>query len=187
MAVNPGSTPFGNANFDPNSGLQQATQTYFNTNTSQSGNQNQNTAQQQANTYTPGQQSLQNSLPGSFATALGGTVPTTFTAPQAAFDAYNTNFRNYVEPGIAAQYGAGSPQIGQQQMLGNMDLAAQLYQTGQSNYLNYLNSASQYAFTPTGQNLNNVQGQDWQGQGNQNGYAGNNMLGSLLSQLMGKL
>ena len=127
------------------------------------GTQNQNTTQQnastgattgtQANTYNAGQQALQNQLsqllPGYI---QGGTIPTAFTAPPAAFQNLNNQLTNQVNPAIAAQYGAGSPQIGAQDALAQTNLAAQLYQAGVQNYTGALGLAGNLAYNPIGQN-----------------------------------
>src|SRR5271165_2708010 len=89
------------------------------------GTQNQATTQQSANTgattgtqannYNAGQLALQNQLASTLPGFIsGGTVPTAFTAPPAAFQNLNNQLTNQVNPAIAAQYGAGSPQIGAQ-------------------------------------------------------------------------
>lgn len=147
----------------------------------------------QLNQFTAGQQQLQGQLPQLLSGVLTGQaqIPPYWTAPQQVFDSYNHNFQHYDAPAIAAQYGAGSPQIASQQSLGNERLAAQLYQSGQGNYLNYLNSAGAMAFNPVGQqtaaatNSNN----DWQSQQNTLGYQGPSLLAaggtSILSQLLG--
>ena len=106
----------------------------------------------QQNQFSGGQLNLQNLLPSLYSSFLQGNIPSSFTSPSAPFAAYNSNFQNYVAPGLAAQYGAGSPQIGAQQAMGNQQLAGNLYQQGVSNYGNALSNAGGYGLTPTGYN-----------------------------------
>lgn len=132
--------------------------------------------QNQMNQYTAGQQALQAQLPQTLQGILTGQqqVPDTFTAPQIAFDALNHNFNNFLAPQYAATYGAGSPQGLSQQAIQNEQLAANLYQTGQGNYLNYLNSGRDLAFTSVGQQQANADNKNWQEAGGQDtlGYQG---------------
>lgn len=123
----------------------------------QAQNQAQSGAQNQQNTYNAGQLALQGQLPQQYLQALQGQVPQGFTAPQSVIDAWNTNFQNYIAPGIAATKGAGSPAIASQQSMGLQQLLANMYQQGQSNYSNILGQSSQYAMNPTGQNVQNSQ------------------------------
>lgn len=130
--------------------------TYYGSNTSQNaqgsstGTANSQVSNQ--NQYSADQQALQSQLAGQYGGLISGQsqIPAYFTAPQQVFDAFNTNFTKNVEPGIAAQFGAGSPQIGAQRSFGNQQLAAQLYQGGISNYLNSLGAANNFAMTPQG-------------------------------------
>ncbi len=135
------------------------------------------------NQYTQGQQQLQGTLPQTLQSVLSGQsqVPDYFTAPPQVFKAYNDNFQQSVAPGIAAQFGAGSPQMASQQSIGNQNLAANLYQNGQGNYLNYLNSAANVAFNPVGQQTANSAANNWQSQnnGNTQGYQTGSPLGAL--------
>lgn len=175
--------------FDPNTGMVQTTQQYYNADTTGTSGQTGTTNQQQANQYTPGQQELQSQLPQTLMGLLTGQTqaPGWMTAPPEAFKAYNDSFDTYVKPGLAFQYGAGSPQIGSQQMMGNEQLAANLYQNGYSNFLNGLGNAENFAMTPIGQNTNNQVDQDWQSHYNTSGYSGDNIMGSILNKLVSGL
>lgn len=145
------------------------------------------TSGSQANTYGAGQQGLQDQLGGLYSRYLGGNVPTSFTEPQAAFNAFNTDFTNNTEPGLVAQYGAGSPQIGAQRADAQQRLAAGLYQNGISNYSNALGQGNAYAMTPTGQTSTGTGAtqatNDQQVQGAQAGGIGSIL--SVLAQLFG--
>ena len=102
-----------------------------------------------ANVYSPTQQALQSQTGQSLLNFLSsGTVPGNLTAPPSVLQAYSTDFQNYVEPSIAAQYGAGSPQIGGQEALGLQNLMANLYQTGVNSYLSGENLAGQLGYIP---------------------------------------
>lgn len=102
------------------------------------------------NTYTPGQTDLQGNLGQLYQQLLGGNIPSSFTNPAAATNAYNSNFNTQVAPGLAAQYGAGSPVIGSQNALGLAQLQGNLYNSGVQNYTNALGQGTQYALSPTG-------------------------------------
>ena len=107
----------------------------------------------QSNTYTPAQQAAQNALLQQLQSYLSGgsSAPTWMTAPPAAFKAFNDEFNQYAAPGIAAQFGAGSPQEGAQQTMGNEQLAANLYQSGTQNWLNGLGLLGNNAYNAVGQ------------------------------------
>jgi hypothetical protein len=147
-----------------------------------------NTGSNQA-VYTPEQQAAQNQLLTQLTGFLSGTsgAPSSMTAPPQAFQAYNDAFNQYTAPGLAAQYGAGSPQIGSQQMMGNEQLAANLYQTGVSSYLSGLGQLGNAAYNSVGQNTANT------GQGTSDttttGVSGSdtNYGSSVLSALLGLL
>jgi hypothetical protein len=127
-------------------------------------------------------------LPSMLAASLSGQqIPSWMTAPPEAFKAYNDAFNQYVAPNIAAQFGAGSPQIGRQQMMGNEQLAANLYQNGVTNWLAYLGNAENFAMTPVGQSTNNQFNQNWQNQSEVQGYQGDSMLGTILNKLVSGL
>lgn len=191
-----GNTP-GNANGVPGQNPTTTDAAYYaqNQQTDANGAQAQTGTQDQMNQYTAGQQGLQATLPATLQGVLNGSsqVPSTFTAPQVAFDAYNHNFNNNLAPKYAATYGSGGPEALSAQSLGDEQLAAQLYQTGQGNYLDYLNSANSLAFTPVGTQQANAQNQNWQQQGSQDtlGYqgpspiaaGGTSILASLLAAL----
>jgi hypothetical protein len=121
------------------------------------GNQSQQGTQTNLNQFTPQQQQLQGMLPGMLSGFLSGQqdIPAYMTAPPQVFKAYNDAFQKYTAPGIAAQFGAGSPQIGAQQSFGNQQLAAQLYQSGVNNWMQGLGLGGNWAYTPIGQNAAN--------------------------------
>lgn len=189
-----GTSPTGT---DPNNPYMTGQNTFYASNQQGQGNSAQAQAQtgSQLNQYTAGQQQLQSQLPQLLSGVLSGQaqIPPYWTAPQQVFDAYNHNFQHYTAPQIAAQYGAGSPQMGSQMSLGNERLAAELYQGGIGNYLNFLNQAGTMAFTPVGQQTAAAQNQNnnWQSQQNTLGYQGPSILAaggtSLMSQLLGGL
>lgn len=157
---------------------------YMQTTQSQAAQQANTGAQQQQNTYTPGQSDVQGSLGGLYQQLLGGNIPSSFTNPAAATNAYNSNFQTQVAPGLAAQYGAGSPQIGSQQALGLAQLQGNLYNSGVQNYMGALGQESNYALgMPTGAS-STTQGQ---GATAQQGVSstGTNPLIFLLSSLLG--
>lgn len=123
-------------------------------NTQQQGTQNGQAAQQ--NTYQPFQQALQ----GETAQSLGkyiqsGDLPSDWSMPSVLSQAYNQNFNQSVAPGLAAQYGAGSPAIASAQAQGLVNLEAQSYQNQQQNYQSALGQAGNIAFTPTGTTAQN--------------------------------
>ncbi len=120
--------------------------------TTQQGVQGSN--QTQFNAYNPNQQSLQQNLGGMYQNFLSGQVPTAFTDPSALMAQYNQNFQNSLAPQLAAQYGAGSPQIGSQYNQGMVNLLGNQYNQGFSNYNNALNSGAGFAFNPIGQTQN---------------------------------
>ena len=103
------------------------------------------------NQYTPGQQQLQNQAGQSLLGFMqSGSVPGNLTAPPQIINAYERDFNDFVTPGLATQYGAGSPQIGEQQSLGLANLLANTYQTGVGNYLAGEGLAGQLGYTPVG-------------------------------------
>ena len=143
----------------------------------------------QNNTYTPAQQAAQNSLLSQLQGFLSGTTsaPSYMTAPPAAFQAYNDAFNQYAAPGIAAQYGAGSPQIGAQQSMGNEQLAANLYQTGISSYLSGLGQLGNAAFNAVGQTTANNGTNNANTTSTSVGASDTALGSSLLSLLLGQL
>lgn len=111
---------------------------------------NQGTSAQQ-NTFTPGQQQVQGDLGNLWQSFMQGNIPSSFTNPAAATNAYQSNFQSQVAPGLAAQYGAGSPVIGSQQALGLAQLQGNLYNTGVNNFLGAMGGGTNYALgMPTG-------------------------------------
>lgn len=111
----------------------------------------QNTAQ--ASQFTAGQQALQNQVTGNLSSYLQtGQLPTaTYGVPQAVADWQHYLFQRDSAPQLATQFGANSPQIQNRQLEMDLGLAALANQTGQTSYLNALNSAGNWAFTPIGQ------------------------------------
>lgn len=111
--------------------------------------QNQSTSTNQ-NLYNQGQQALQGQLPGVYSNLISGGLQS-FTDPTALMNQYNQQFQNTVAPGLAAQYGAGSPQIAAQQNQGMVNLLGNQYNQGISNYLNTLGQAGGFGTTALGQ------------------------------------
>lgn len=105
----------------------------------------------QQNTYLPWQQQVQGEVGQAENNLLSGNVPTSFTNPQAATQAYMNNFNEYVAPELASEYGAGSPAIGASLNSGLTNLAAQTYQQGFANYGNAISGAANTGLTATGQ------------------------------------
>ena len=185
MAINPFDTQTNQNQSTFQSGSSNATNN-LNQASSQSGAQ----SQQSNNLYGAGQQNLQQQLPNLLSSFLQtGNLPGSFGAPSSVINAYNQNFQQSVAPGLAAQYGAGSPQIGSQQSLGLQQLLSNLYQTQSGNFNNLLNTGSQIGFTPIGQTGSGQQVQSGnlaqQQTQNQNWQANNSLLGSLLSTIGG--
>lgn len=107
-------------------------------------------AQVQQNTYTPGQQGLQDNLGGFYNQLLQGNIPQSYTAPQPLVNAFNSDFDQNVAPGIASQFGPGSNQIGSQHALALQQMLGNQYNLGVGNYMNALGGATNYAQNPTG-------------------------------------
>lgn len=140
--------------FDTNTQTQNAAIT-------QTSNQTGTNAQTQTgsnmNAYTPQQQALQGSVLSNFSNYLssGGQTPASWTAPpQAAVDWATNQFQRLTEPGLAAQFGPGSPQMANRAQELVAQLTADGWQQGSANYMNALNSAANYAFNPVGNNQN---------------------------------
>lgn len=118
------------------------------------GQSNQATDQNQlnSNTYDPASLALRNQGAGSLAEIMAtGQLPGNFGISKQAFDALNSAFERNIAPGMAAQFGAGSPAIASQEALMNEQLAATLGQQQWQNYQGIFNDVSNFAFTPTGQ------------------------------------
>lgn len=153
----------------------------------QNGTQQQNTLTGQQSQFTPQQQAAQSQALSGLSGFVSGQsqVPAYMTAPPQVFQAYNDAFQKFVAPGIAAQYGAGSPQIGAQQSFGNEQLASNLYQQGVQNWLAGQAQLGNLAYTAVGQN----QQQNMGNQFNQNttnlGLTDTEFGQSLLSMLLG--
>lgn len=137
-----------------------------------------------ANTYTPAQQALQQQLGNAYSQYVAGTVPSSFTAPQQVIDQWKREFNNFVTPGLSAQYGAGSPQIGEQQSFGLGHLLASLYGQGYSAYGNALGGASNFAMSPVGKTVQEDTSGTTNSSTNALGTSGNNYA-SVLSYLLG--
>lgn len=147
---------------------------------------------QQMNQYTDAQRALQSQLGTQIGGLISGTqqIPQNWmTAPQAAFDNLNNQLNNQVNPMLAAQYGAGSPQIGAQDRLAQTDLAARLYPMQMGFYQNLLGQAGQLAYNPIGANTQNqtntqgLQNQQFNENTNQKGLAYTDYGPSLLGLL----
>ena len=143
----------------------------------------------QSNTYTPAQQAAQNALLQQLQSYLSGgsSAPTWMTAPPAAFKAFNDEFNQYAAPGIAAQFGAGSPQEGAQQTMGNEQLAANLYQSGTQNWLNGLGLLGNNAYNAVGQTNNGSTTSTTQSTSESLGASDTAYGTSLLSLLLGNI
>lgn len=142
---------------------------------STSGTQQAVGTQAQQNTYTPQQQALQGQALGFIGSTLsGGSVPQNFGLPQVTYDAAMTNFDKYQAPGLAAQYGAGSPTINAARESLQLQLAGMAGQNAMSNAINAYNSAAQYAFTPIGQTASDAKVQSSQETSVQNALANKN-------------
>ena len=136
----------------------------------------------QANQYNAGQMALQNQLSGTLSNYLStGNTPSGFTNNPAAVQNLNNQLNNQTNPAIAAQFGAGSPQIGAQDALAQTNLAAQNYQFGVSAYQQALGGASNMAYTPIGQ----TQSQSGQSSASGSSVSGSGYGTSLLSLLLG--
>ena len=109
------------------------------------------------------------------------------TAPPAAFKAFNDEFNQYAAPGIAAQFGAGSPQEGAQQTMGNEQLAANLYQSGTQNWLNGLGLLGNNAYNAVGQTNNGSTTSTTQSTSESLGASDTAYGTSLLSLLLGNI
>lgn len=108
----------------------------------------------QASQFTSGQQALQDQVTGGLSSYLQtGSIPTqSWGVPQAVADWQHYLFQRDTAPALATQFGANSPQIANRQLEMDLGLAALANQQGQTNYLNALNSAGNWAFRPVGQN-----------------------------------
>jgi hypothetical protein len=145
----------------------------------------QNTAQTgtNANLYNSQQQALQGALPGDYSSLLSGQIPTSYTAPQALINQYTNDFQNYQQPGIANQYGAGSPQISSQYNQGMVNLLGNQYNAGTTNYMNALSGAGNTAFQALGSSASGNTGTNLN-QNTQAGTAQTNTISPLLQQLL---
>ncbi len=140
--------------FDTNTQTQNAA---INQTSKQTGTNSQTQAGSNMNAYTAGQTNLQGQVLNNFSNYLasGGTAPASWTQPPQAMVDWATNqFQRMTEPGLAAQYGPGSPQMANRAQELVTQLAANSYQQGTSNYLAALNGAANYAFNPVGNNQN---------------------------------
>jgi len=143
----------------------------------------------QQNQYTPQQQAAQGQLGNAYSGLVNGQVPTQFTAPPSVISAWNQAFQQNVAPGLAAQYGAGSPQIGAQQSYGLGQLLANQYQQGLSNYSGALAGLGSYAMSPIGATSANQTNQNYAGNAtNEAGSLGSQAawLSNLIQQLLGQ-
>jgi hypothetical protein len=118
----------------------------------QTGNQQNTGTTNVAGQYNPAQTALQGQLPSLYQSVLAGNIPQTFTAPQAAIDAYQQQFDAWKAPQLAASGGAGSPMMAANQAMGLSNLMGNLYQSGVGNYNNTLGQAGNLAFQQTGTN-----------------------------------
>jgi hypothetical protein len=142
--------------------------------TATTNNQQQLGSSTNQNLYTSGQQQLQSQIPGLLSQLVGGGM-SSFTNPQALLSQYQQQWNNVGAPGVAAQFGAGSPQMMSQYNQGLTNLLGNQYNTGISNYMNALNSAGGYGLTSVGSTGQQAQSNAQQGQS----LAGNTLLGLL--------
>jgi len=133
-------------------------------------------ATQQQNLYGQGQQALQSQIPGLYSQLVGGGL-STFTNPQALLDMYKQQWNNQGAPGVAAQFGAGSPQMMSQYNQGLTNLLGNQYNTGISNYLAALGGAGGYGLTGIGSTGQTAQ----QGETNTQQQIGQTLLGMLMN------
>lgn len=107
--------------------------------------------QAQQNTYTGAQQALQGQALGQagqfLQTGIAPGVQQEIAAENAAF---NQNFQTDIAPGLAAQYGAGSPIIAGQEAEGLVNLISNVYQNQAGQFNAALGTAGGLAFNPTG-------------------------------------
>jgi hypothetical protein len=145
-------------------------------------NLQQQSATNQQNLYTPGQQALENQLTSGYSNLLNGQVPSQFTNNPQLIGAYQTAY-NAGAPATAFQGGAGSPQMQSNYAQGLQSLLANQYNTGITNYANILGGAGANALTGTGSNTTN------QGSIQSSGYGNGNFSSttsqSLIAALLG--
>lgn len=118
-----------------------------------------------ANTYNAAQTANQSALPAFYANLMNGQIPSSFTHPQAAIDAFNNDFQNVQAPNLALSGGAGSPMIARNQAMGLSNLESNLYNTGVSNYINALGAGTNNAYQSTGAENNTASSGAQQGTG----------------------
>ena len=103
------------------------------------------------NQYTAPQQALQGQTSGTISGLLNGSQqPMAAGFSPAVWQAMLMNFNQDVAPKIAAQYGAGSPQVGGQLADLLLKATAQSSQQQWNNEQNLLGDAQSNAFTPVG-------------------------------------
>jgi hypothetical protein len=146
------------------------------------GNQQQLGTSTQQNLYGQGQQQLQNQIPGLLSSLVGGGM-SSFTNPQALLAQYQQQWNNVGAPGVAAQFGAGSPQMMSQYNQGLTNLLGNQYNTGIQEYMSALGSAGGYGLTGIGSTTTNAQSGAQQTQG----LAGSTLLGTLLQMAQSAL
>lgn len=117
-----------------------------------------------------------------------GQLPGNFGMSKQAFDALNSAFERNIAPGMAAQFGAGSPAIASQEALMNEQLAAQLSQQQWANFSNIFDEVANFAYTPTGQqstsNVNSNTSQEQTTDTTGTWQTNNTMAGALASSLL---
>lgn len=153
----------------------------------QLGNTNQN--QLNENIYDPNSLALRNLGADMLTQVMAtGQLPGNFGISNQAFDAAARAFERHIAPGMAAQYGAGSPAIPSQKALMFEQLAAQLSRDQWTNFNNVFDEVANFSFTPTGQK-GNMQQQQATSEAQQGVQAGtwqtnNTQQGALLSALL---
>jgi hypothetical protein len=149
------------------------------------------------NQYTGAQQAAQNQANQMLSTVMQtGQLPPGWGLNQAAIQAATDNFKNNIEPTLAAQYGAGSPQIGSQFALMNEQLIGNLSQQEFQNFQGIFGDVANIAYRPIGTasqstgtqsssgtaSGTNVDTSTGSATSNQNTATSNNLVGALLGQ-----
>lgn len=107
--------------------------------------------QAQQNTYSPFQQQLQGEAANQAGQYLAtGVAPGTQASLDAQTAAYEQNFKQNVEPQLAAQYGAGSPAIAAEESQGLVNLTSNVFQNQGSQFNAALGTAGNLAYNATG-------------------------------------
>lgn len=126
---------------------------YMQTTQSQTGSTANTGAQQNLNTFTPGQTQTQGNLGNLWQSFMQGNIPSSFTTPQAPMNAFTSNYNQNIAPQVASTYGAGSPVNASNEALQMQQMQGNLYNTGVQNYSNAMTGGTNYALgMPIGAN-----------------------------------